>query len=302
MNLRPANNVRGAAQQHGPQHLRPLNDLGDLPRIQVIATSLELDVVRARRDAIVLESAQWRRVGALVFAHHGDNRGGRVYLEVRVNTAIPLGYNHLGDGRQVDFGSAGFDARSTRKQKNDHHFGTVALFWNFVPGSSPELSRKSSCRPISSRSALGHRQIGTEQGRLGGRAFLSFSCVPVNPNVKGDYMPHSRIVPPLLAALKQMGIPQREVAQILGCSSSLISLVSAGERSLTIPDLEGLLKRLAALYPQHRAELAEAALGPLLADLGCEVRVLSGPPPAAPAGKVVILSEWRSQRELRRAA
>ena len=170
------------------------------------------------------------------------------------------------------------------------------------PGSPTESSRKTSCRPNSSRSALGHRQIGTEQGRLGGRAFLSFSCVPVNPNVKGDYMPHSRIVPPLLAALKQMGIPQREVAQILGCSSSLISLVSAGERSLTIPDLEGLLKRLAALYPQHRAELAEAALGPLLADLGCEVRVLSGPPPAAPAGKVVILSEWRSQRELRRAA
>ena len=128
-------------------------------------------------------------------------------------------------------------------------------------------------------------------------AFAIVTRLTVNSNVKENDMPKPDIVPSFLSGLKQLGIPQRQVAQILGCSEALISKAASGERALTLADVVGLLRRLVLAYPELRAELVHAALGNLLADLGCEVRVLSAPPPAAPAAGVVVdLAAYRQQR------
>lgn len=115
-------------------------------------------------------------------------------------------------------------------------------------------------------------------------------------------MTSPRIVTSFLGFLVKLGIPQKEIARLLGCSQGQVSHLCSGERTLPLEDFRGLLVRLCRDYPTQREQLAEAAVAPILAGTGLRLQLVVEPPPAAPAGTVIDFSEWRSQRELRRAA
>lgn len=104
------------------------------------------------------------------------------------------------------------------------------------------------------------------------------------------------LVPAFFARLARMGIQQSQIARLLGCSPSLVSRMSSGERSLPLADLEGLLRQLTRLHPELRAEIAEAALGPLLDTLGCRIVAAPTPPPQPAGGVLIDLTAERASR------
>lgn len=109
------------------------------------------------------------------------------------------------------------------------------------------------------------------------------------------------IVASFLAFLRSINIRQTDVARMLGCSEAQVSRLRSGDRSLPLDDYRGLLGRLCRAYPAHRAELAEAAVAPILEGTGLHLRLVEGPPPAAPAappppGNMVYLDHWLARR------
>jgi hypothetical protein len=107
------------------------------------------------------------------------------------------------------------------------------------------------------------------------------------------------IVSSFLDFLASIGIRQRDVARTLGCSEAQVSRLRSGDRSLPLEDFRGLVQRLCREHPTQRAQLAEAAVAPILKGTGLHLRLVEGPPPApvAPAGGVVIcLQDWQARR------
>lgn len=139
-----------------------------------------------------------------------------------------------------------------------------------------------------------------ERGRAAREAFCFFAHAPVNSNDKEDtYMVSPPIVSSFLDFLVSLGIRQRDVARMLGCSEAQVSRLRSGDRSLPLEDFRGLLRRLCREHPTQRAQLAEAAVAPILEGTGLHLRLVEGPPPApaAPARGVVIhIDVWQARR------
>ena len=109
-------------------------------------------------------------------------------------------------------------------------------------------------------------------------------------------MTSTKIVTSFLSFLVKLGIPQKEIARLLGCSQGQVSHLCAGARSLPLEDFRGLLIRLCQDYPTCREQLAEAAVAPILEGTGLQLRLVVEPPPAAPAaGNVFYLNERRAR-------
>lgn len=112
------------------------------------------------------------------------------------------------------------------------------------------------------------------------------------------------VSPPIVCSfldfLASIGIRQRDVARYLGCSEPQVSRLRSGDRSLPLEDYRGLLARLCRLYPDQRAQLAEAAVAPILEGTGLHLRLVEGPPPAAPASparsNVIHIDAWQARR------
>lgn len=113
-------------------------------------------------------------------------------------------------------------------------------------------------------------------------------------------MVSSTIVASFLEFLRSINIRQRDVARMLGCSEAQVSRLRSGDRSLPLEDFRGLLRRLCREHPTQRAQLAEAAVAPILEGTGLHLRLVEGPPPAAPAaagrGVVIHLDAWQARR------
>jgi len=107
----------------------------------------------------------------------------------------------------------------------------------------------------------------------------------------------STIVASFLEFLRSINIRQRDVARYLGCSEAQVSRLRSGDRSLE--DFRGLLRRLCREHPTQRAQLAEAAVAPILEGTGLHLRLVEGPPPApaAPArSNVIHIDAWQARR------
>lgn len=112
------------------------------------------------------------------------------------------------------------------------------------------------------------------------------------------------VSPPIVCSfldfLASLGIRQRDVARMLGCSEAQVSRLRSGDRSLPLEDFRGLLRRLCREHPTQRAQLAEAAVAPILEGTGLHLRLVEGPPPAAPAAparsNVIHIDVWQARR------
>lgn len=115
------------------------------------------------------------------------------------------------------------------------------------------------------------------------------------------------VSPPIVCSfldfLASLGIRQRDVARMLGCSEAQVSRLRSGDRSLPLEDFRGLLRRLCREHPTQRAQraqLAEAAVAPILEGTGLHLRLVEGPPPAAPAAparsNVIHIDAWQARR------
>ena len=117
----------------------PLLDFGDLPGVPLWAGVLGPDEANLVHGVVgksaICATAHLKNVGST-----------RIYLDMLGKLDVVAGPRENPD---VRVGSIGLDARSTRKQKDDHHPASVAPLSHFFhPGSPTGLSRKTSCRPI----------------------------------------------------------------------------------------------------------------------------------------------------------
>ena len=103
----------------------------------------------------------------------------------------------------------------------------------------------------------------------------------------------------LIARLTEAGLPQRDIADLLGQDRSLVSHWSGGRRAMPLDVLGRLGRELTRRWPDRRQLWAEVLLGDLARALG--YRLVPDDNAPRPAGRLLFLDE-EQRRQLSHAA